>query len=45
MYNSYLKEILNDQDFKNLVQSNFCKSSFAQFGEDLLVNKILSKPA
>tara|TARA_B100001248_G_C27373796_1_gene453093 strand:+ start:45 stop:746 length:702 start_codon:yes stop_codon:yes gene_type:complete len=43
MYNSYLKEILNDQDFKNLVQSNFCKSSFAQFGEDLLVNKILSK--
>lgn len=43
MYNFYLKKILKEDKFKNLIESNFCKSSFAQFGEDLIVNKLLSK--
>lgn len=43
MYNTYLKKILSQKDFNNLLESNFCKSSFSQFGEDLVVNKILSK--
>ena len=40
MYNRYLREILSEKDLDNLLKSNFCKSSFAQFGEDLIVNKI-----
>ena len=43
MYNSYLKQILNEKDFNNLINSDFCKSSFSQFGEDLIINKILKK--
>ena len=43
MYNFYLKKILKEEKFKNLIESNFCKSSFAQFGEDLIINKLLSK--
>lgn len=43
MYNSYLKQILNEKDFNNLINSDFCKSSFSQFGEDLIINKIFKK--
>ena len=43
MYNTFLKKLINKDDFNKLLNSNFCKSSFAQYGEDLAVNKILSK--
>ncbi len=43
MYNFFLKKVLKEQEFKNLIESKFCKSSFAQFGEDLIINKLLSK--
>ena len=43
MHNSKLKNLLNERDYYNLLNSKFCKSSFAQFGEDLIINKILSK--
>ena len=43
MYNFFLKKIFKEEEFKKLIESKFCKSSFAQFGEDLIINKLLSK--
>ncbi len=43
MYNNQLKKILNESNYNNLINSNFCKSSFSQYGEDLIINKILRK--
>jgi len=41
MYNIQLKKLLNSENYNNLINSNFCKSSFSQYGEDLIINKIL----
>jgi len=41
MYNAFLKKILKQDNFHNLINSKFCKSSFSQFGEDLIINKLL----
>ena len=43
MYNVLLKKILGLNNFTNIINSNYCKSSFSQFGEDLIINKILNK--
>ena len=43
MYNNYLRKILNEADYNSLLNSDICKSSFAQFGEDLIINKLFSK--
>ncbi len=41
MYNNHLKKILSQKDFNHLINSDFAKSSFSQYGEDLVINKIL----
>ena len=43
MYNYILKQLIKELEYNNLLNSKFCKSSFAQFGEDLIINKLLSK--
>lgn len=43
MYNNQLRKILNKENYNNLINSNFCKSTFSQYGEDLIINKILRK--
>lgn len=43
MYNIQLKKMLNEENYNSLINSNFCKSSFSQYGEDLIINKVLGK--
>ncbi len=35
MYNYILKQLIKELEYNNLLNSKFCKSSFAQFGEDI----------
>ena len=44
MYINHLKRILKNKDkISYLINSEFSKISFSQFGEDLLINKIFKK--
>lgn len=44
MYIKNLKKIINNEKLSNdIVNSNYSKISFSQFGEDLLINKIFKR--
>lgn len=41
MYSEQLKKILGQEGFNKILKSNLSKCTFGQFGEDILINKIL----